>query len=136
MFNLADLDSARTNEQEGYSARRGLHENQKLTNLASKYINAGSTELIPQVEKRAVPIPPNTKVNALYQHNSAEKRLKRSKGPDQPVIHEEAIPGAIAAMSQSFLSGSNAQGKLGPLRDTPRFRRQAQKTSSLTASQN
>ena len=38
-------------------------------------------------------------------------------------------------MSQSFLSGRNPQGKFG-LRDTPRFRRPAPKTSSLTASQN
>ena len=98
-FNLADLDSARTNEPEEYSARRGLHENQKLTNLASKYINVDSTELIPLVEKRAVPVPPNKKPGVLYQHNSAEKRLKRSRGPDQPAANEEAIAGAVAAMS-------------------------------------
>lgn len=68
-----------------------MHESQRLTNLASKYININSTELIPQVEKKAVPIPSHKKLNSLYQHNSAEKRLKRSKGPGQPAIHEEAL---------------------------------------------
>ena len=91
MFNLEDLQSARTNEQEEHSARHGLHESQKLTNLASKYINIGSTELVPHVEKKAVPIPPHSKVNTFYHHNSAEKRLKRSAGPGQPTPNEEAL---------------------------------------------
>ena len=91
-FNLADLDTGRTNEQEEHLARPGLHESQKLTNLASKYINnIGSTELIPHVEKKAVPIPPHKKPNTLYQHNSAEKRLKRSKGAGHPAVNEDAL---------------------------------------------
>ena len=57
-FNLADLDSGRTNElhEKVLSARHLHHENQSITNMASRYINIDKVDLVPEIEKKAVPI--------------------------------------------------------------------------------
>ena len=83
-FNLADLDSGRTNEQHEkvVSARHLHHGNQSIINMASRYINIDQVDLVPEIEKKAVPIPLE-KQNALNQQYSAEKNLKRSHGPSQ-----------------------------------------------------
>ena len=48
--------------------------------MASKYINIDKISLVPDVEKKAVPIPPD-QFSIINELNSAEKRMKRSHGP-------------------------------------------------------
>ena len=50
--------------------------------MASGYINIDQVDLVPEIEKKAVPIP-HEKQNALNKQYSADKKLKRSHGPNQ-----------------------------------------------------